>query len=129
MFGSGDSTRAQQIAGTSFATPTVSGTAALLLARNPELSPAQVRDIILNSASPISSGLGLGRGIIAPYDALIWTTVDTAAQQDANPAAAPAPPDLLSSQERNAPLRATGLLLVSALGLGAWLLLRPRQRP
>lgn len=129
VFGSGDNTRAQQIAGTSFATPAVSGTAALLLARNPELSPAQVRDIILNSASPISSGLGLGRGIIAPYDALIWTTVDTAAQHAANPAAAPAPPDLLTSQERNAPLRATGLLLICALGLGAWLLSRPGQRP
>lgn len=129
VFGSGEGTRAQHIAGTSFAAPTVSGTAALLLARNPELSPAQVRDIILNSASPISSELGLGRGIVAPYDALIWTTVDTAAQHDVKPAAAPAQPDALSSHRRNAPLRATGLFLVCALGLGTWLLLRPGKRP
>lgn len=129
LVGSGDNTRAQQIAGTSFATPTVSGTAALLLARNPELSPQQVRDIIVNSASPISSGLGLGRGIIAPYDALMWTTADTVAQRDTNPAMAPAPADPLSPQQRNAPLRATGLLLVCVLGLGAWMLLRPGQRP
>src|SRR5699024_8675772 len=36
--------------GTSYATPTVSATVALLLQRNPELSPQQVREIIYGSA-------------------------------------------------------------------------------
>lgn len=133
VVGSGETARAQQIAGTSFATPAVSGTAALLLSRHPELSPAQVRELIVNSASPISSELGLGRGVVAPYDALIWTTVDTVAQSHIDAAAAPAPAAAVSSRQQSAPMRATGLLVTCVLLLSGWLLLRfglrIRQRP
>lgn len=124
VFGSGDAARAQPIAGTSFATPTVSGTVALLLAREPQLTPSQVREIIVNSANPIPTGLGLGRGIVAPDKALSWTTVDTVAQAGVSPAPAPLPPPAPSPRQRTAPLRATGLVLLCALGIGAWLLLR-----
>lgn len=129
VVGSGDNARAQPIAGTSFATPTVSGTAALILSRQPELTPAQVREIIVNSASPISSGLGLGRGVVSPTDALAWTTVETAAQRDVSPAPAPAPPAALTAKQRDAPLRATGLALMCLLVVGGWLLLRLGARP
>lgn len=133
VVGSGETARAQQIAGTSFATPAVSGTAALLLSRHPELSPAQVRELIVSSASPISSELGLGRGVVAPYDALIWTTVDTVAQSHIAAAPAPAPAPAVSNRRQSAPLRATGLLVICALLLGGWLLLRlgrgTSQRP
>ncbi|MCD8483436.1 MAG: S8 family serine peptidase [Verrucomicrobia bacterium] len=44
--------------GTSMATPHVSGAAALLLARNPLLSPAQVKEILLNAVDPLPSLAG-----------------------------------------------------------------------
>lgn len=39
--------------GTSFAPPMVAGTAALVLSVNPNLTPDDVRDILINSADPI----------------------------------------------------------------------------
>lgn len=45
-------------AGTSFATPHVSGAAALLLAKNPELTPEEIKSIIVTTTDPISDEQG-----------------------------------------------------------------------
>lgn len=42
-----------RVSGTSFATPIVAATASLLLAKNPALTSAQLRDVLLQTASPI----------------------------------------------------------------------------
>jgi hypothetical protein len=48
--------------GTSFSAPVVSGAIALLLSERPWLTPAQIRDIIRNSADPLPNpGMGAGR--------------------------------------------------------------------
>ena len=44
--------------GTSFAAPHVAGAAALLLARNPNLSYAQLKDAILSSVDPLPAFAG-----------------------------------------------------------------------
>ncbi len=56
--------------GTSFAAPYVSGTVALVRAYRPHLSPAQVAELIKESASPAPDGVGLGAGVVNPYAAL-----------------------------------------------------------
>lgn len=48
--------------GTSFSTPTVAGTAALLKAARPGLTVAQYRSLLINSASPIKFG-GVAAGV------------------------------------------------------------------
>ncbi|MBI5289746.1 MAG: S8 family serine peptidase [Chloroflexi bacterium] len=51
--------------GTSFSTPQVSGLAALLLSLNRGLTPAQITDVIRNSATPLRAGeTGVGAGRI-----------------------------------------------------------------
>lgn len=60
------------ISGTSFAAPIVSGTAALILAADPALSPPEVRNIIAQSARPISTAHGVGTGIVDPVAAVTW---------------------------------------------------------
>jgi len=59
----------QYLSGTSFSTPLVSGVAALMLGVAPELSAAQVRDILRNTAKPFPSGstciaAGCGTGLL-----------------------------------------------------------------
>jgi minor extracellular serine protease Vpr len=44
--------------GTSFAAPHVSGAAAILLEKNPSLSPSQVKAIIISTADPVSDTFG-----------------------------------------------------------------------
>ncbi len=48
----------QNLNGTSMATPHVAGVAALLLARNPHMSPAQVKSLILSNVDPIGGLAG-----------------------------------------------------------------------
>lgn len=44
-----------RLSGTSMATPHVTALAALILSKNPSLSPREIRNIILNSSSPLSN--------------------------------------------------------------------------
>ena len=70
---------ATPIVGTSFAAPLVSGTAALILSRAPETSPARVRELILATASPAPSTTGVGAGIVDPVAAVARTGIDSVA--------------------------------------------------
>lgn len=51
----GDDKRLYRASGTSFSAPIVAGVASLILANNPDLSPAQVRRILVNSARDIGT--------------------------------------------------------------------------
>jgi serine protease len=66
-------------AGTSFAAPHVAGAAALLLARDPSLSCAQLKDAIMNSVDPIPSlaGKTVTGGRLNVYRALAATSAAT----------------------------------------------------
>lgn len=88
------SSNAMPIVGTSFAAPLVSGTAALVLSRNPSLPPLEVRRIITATASPVASTPGIGVGVVDPVAAVAWAGaaapgVDSAA----DPPPAPVRPD------------------------------------
>lgn len=63
---------AQLIQGTSFAAPLVSGTAALIAQQHPEFSAAQIRQHLKSTATPVSPTLGLGAGVVSPFNAVTW---------------------------------------------------------
>ncbi len=59
--------------GTSMAAPHVSGVAALLLAQDPSLTPAQLRTRLITYATPIDPGEQIGPGIVNARNALTQT--------------------------------------------------------
>src|SRR5262249_7939899 len=68
-----------QLSGTSFATPVVSGVAALMIQANPSLTPRQIKALLritaqqlpsLSSASPIVKLLTEGAGLVNAYAAV-----------------------------------------------------------
>ncbi|MBI6547072.1 MAG: S8 family serine peptidase [Cyanobacteria bacterium NC_groundwater_1444_Ag_S-0.65um_54_12] len=70
-----------RLTGTSMATPQVTGVAAMILAREPQLTPEQVRERILASTSPVSGTDGTfseryGYGLLNPYRALTLVSHD-----------------------------------------------------
>ncbi|HTV74999.1 MAG TPA: S8 family serine peptidase [Candidatus Acidoferrales bacterium] len=71
-------------AGTSQATPHVAGAAALMLAANPNLTPAQILQIIENTADDIGAGEQEGHGRIDLYRALAAVEGDTAPSPPSN---------------------------------------------
>jgi subtilisin family serine protease len=65
----------QTMSGTSMATPHVSGVAALLLSREPALTPAQVKTRLMTTAKPLAqlNGLIAAPGIVDAYNVLTNT--------------------------------------------------------
>ncbi len=119
------------VTGTSFATPFVTGTAALVLAANPGLTPAQIRARIQATADPPPATVPspqYGRGIVNPYLAI------TSVRDDAHTAtrsSAPAPlglgqaPPAPDRHLRNVALGAgLGLLGLAALAITGAAVLR-----
>jgi subtilisin family serine protease len=64
--------------GTSMACPMVAGVAALILSKNPQLTPIQVRTILRSSTDKVSSQLYIGTGRINAYTAVLKTAPVTA---------------------------------------------------
>ncbi|WP_342543618.1 S8 family serine peptidase [Paenisporosarcina sp. FSL H8-0542] len=61
------------LSGTSMATPNVAGVAALLLQANPNLTPAQIKETLMNTADPLNgeySVYEVGAGQVDPYEAM-----------------------------------------------------------
>ncbi|NUP51504.1 MAG: S8 family serine peptidase [Catenulispora sp.] len=78
--------------GTSFATPYVTATAALVWSRFPTLTAEQVRQRLYATADRMAAGApdpGYGWGVVDPYAALTTVAVPDAA--DSGPAATPSP--------------------------------------
>ncbi|MDT0266244.1 S8 family serine peptidase [Streptomyces sp. DSM 44915] len=113
-------------AGTSFATAQVSGAAALVLSRFPELTATELAERLTASATPVGGGPNerTGAGIVDPFGAL--THLDGAT--DGTPEAAARPghipvlpvpddPPLLTDVQATALAWTGGLLLAVALGL------------
>ncbi|MEH7014141.1 S8 family serine peptidase, partial [Neobacillus niacini] len=65
------------LSGTSMATPNVAGVAALLLQANPNLTPAQIKETLMNTADPLNGDYSVyevGAGQVDPYEAMYSQT-------------------------------------------------------
>ncbi|PGS49630.1 S8 family serine peptidase [Bacillus sp. AFS041924] len=61
------------LSGTSMASPNVAGVAALLKQENPNLTPAQIKEILMNTADPLNGDYSVfetGAGQVDPYEAI-----------------------------------------------------------
>jgi membrane-anchored mycosin MYCP len=112
------------VSGTSFATPFVAATAALILQRYPGSTPQQVSDRIVATADPAPGGRrsdDYGYGLLNPYRALTETLGPPTA-------AAPAPETMVTEDPATLAMKArrehsqNKALLVAAIGGGAVLL-------
>ncbi|WP_163099053.1 S8 family serine peptidase [Peribacillus alkalitolerans] len=63
----------ERLSGTSMASPNVAGVAALLLQSNPDFTPEQVKQVLMNTADPLNgeySVYEVGAGVVDPYEAV-----------------------------------------------------------
>jgi subtilisin family serine protease len=63
----------ERLSGTSMASPNVAGVAALLLQANPDLTPEQVKQVLMNTADPLNgeySVYEVGAGVVDPNEAV-----------------------------------------------------------
>ncbi len=111
--------------GTSFAAPFVSATAALLLQRFPDLSPAQVARRITATADPAPAAGRTdeyGSGLLNPYRALTESLGPDVAPSPAAPADLSDNPAVVALRERRARSQDTALVVAGA-GVGGAVLL------
>ncbi len=130
----GGGTTSTGVDGTSFAAPWVSGLAALLRERFPQLTAAQVVDRILATARRPAGGRStlLGRGVIDPVAALtavpdvLSPGPPSRAVEVLLPGTAPRP----TTPPDDIPIEPAAGALVAAVAAAAWLLRRrPTRRP
>ncbi|WP_052504519.1 S8 family serine peptidase [Rossellomorea aquimaris] len=63
----------QRFSGTSMSAPVVAGISALLIGSNPDLSPSDIKTILMNTADPLSKPYSVfeqGAGHVDPYEAI-----------------------------------------------------------
>ncbi|XZF76546.1 S8 family serine peptidase [Bacillus sp. AL-1R] len=63
----------ENLSGTSMASPNVAGVAALLKQANPNLTPAQIKETLMNTADPLNGDYSVfesGAGQVDPYEAI-----------------------------------------------------------
>lgn len=120
--------------GTSYATPFVAATAALVRQRFPDLSAAQVIDRIVATADPAPGGRhsdAYGGGVVNPYRAVTETVSPGQPVPAAGLRAHPADPVAVAFQERRAAagqraLRLTGLAVLAGAALVTLAVVLPR---
>jgi membrane-anchored mycosin MYCP len=117
--------------GTSFATPIVSGVAALVRAKHPDLTAEQVADRIIRTAdrAPEERDIEVGYGVVNPYRA-VTATLGTRPNPPADELALPPPePDPLASARRIAAWAALcGVVIAGLLLLAPPAIRRGRER-
>ncbi|MFG2054018.1 type VII secretion-associated serine protease mycosin [Micromonospora sp. NPDC048930] len=112
----------QRAEGTSYATPFVAATAALLRQYRPELSAAEVARRIVAGADPAPGrGDGYGAGVLNPYRAVTESTGPVTARPERATALAVDRPDpaVAAQRARRAAARDRALLVAGAAGLVA----------
>ncbi len=124
--------------GTSFATPFVAATAALILQRFPGSTPDAVADRLTATADPAPGGpgdAGYGAGLLNPYRALTEVVTPAAGGRPAAAVRPSADPSLVALENRRAHARTASLIvaavgagLVAVLVLAALILRRGRRR-
>ena len=100
--------------GTSFAAPVVSGVAALLIARHPHASAADIRELILRAAEP-------GHGVVDPHTTLSHLPGDyVVAGREVGVDKQAAPETATGRTAWTVLLTAAAAALITALGRAAW---------
>lgn len=112
------------VTGTSFAAPLVTGVVALLLEREPDLTPAQVRQRLVETADrPVAAPPDpkVGWGVVNPVRALVGTAVPTTSHPSPTTSAPPErtepPPPVDPGPRRLTLAIAAGATGLAALGL------------
>lgn len=111
------------VSGTSYAAAYVSGVAALVRGRFPELTAEQVVERLTATAhgAPRSPSNVVGAGSVDPVAALTWQLpTDTAAGTEPKPVAAPPVPPEPDTTPRTVALIGTAVLALTALGAVVW---------
>lgn len=123
------------VTGTSFAAPIVSGVVALLLERNPNMTPEQIRNRLVATADPPSTSVPsaqLGYGLVNPLRALSGAVLPPDSNPNARNSVAPAPYEMPGRPDLRPALIGVGIgvgaLLVTVLGLVAAIALPPARR-
>jgi membrane-anchored mycosin MYCP len=125
----------EAVNGTSFATPLVAATAALVWAASPQLRAAEVARQVIETADPGAgpADRGYGAGVVDPYRAVTERLADGDTGALGRPVSPPTEPADLAKDQPETPLRAlwvaiAGLVVALGLAVTAWVLPRGRGR-
>nr|WP_227659028.1 MULTISPECIES: S8 family serine peptidase [unclassified Corynebacterium] len=112
----------QELIGTSFAAPVVSGIAALLLEQQPDYSPAQVRAHLFAAAQP-------PHGAITTHDAIATILPRSAPPREIPAVSRPVPPDTRAQSQSLHLASALGCAVLGGMVIRGFLLRYRSQRP